>query len=231
MKQKQRASGLIFAVIMLFVVLAMVVTLSSVTVLETKMGSKTKSSVGAFYNSEAGVEWTLNRITTSSGTGTINSVFSGRWDNTNHYVSCPSSDCNVYLLDDTGQIIQDSSKDISEVKAVRSVGTNDVAGTADTQRAIEAAVASTDFPNGGIIMWSGTLASIPTGWVLCDGTNGTPDLRSRFVYGAPDGTNPGSSGTVTTSDTTPTGTGGRIYPPLYDPSSAGYYTVAFLMKK
>lgn len=40
------------------------------------------------------------------------------------------------------------------------------------------------FPVGGIILWSGSVASIPTGWVLCDGTNSTPDLRDRFVVGA-----------------------------------------------
>jgi microcystin-dependent protein len=39
-------------------------------------------------------------------------------------------------------------------------------------------------PMGGIIMWSGAVASIPTGWALCDGTNGTPDLRERFIVGA-----------------------------------------------
>ena len=43
------------------------------------------------------------------------------------------------------------------------------------------------FPSGGIIMWSGSLASIPAGWVLCDGTSGTPDLRGRFIVGAGDG--------------------------------------------
>ncbi len=37
---------------------------------------------------------------------------------------------------------------------------------------------------GSILIWSGTVASIPTGWQLCDGTNGTPDLRDRFVVGA-----------------------------------------------
>lgn len=36
-------------------------------------------------------------------------------------------------------------------------------------------------PQGGIIMWSGTIATIPTGWYLCDGSNSTPDLRNRFV--------------------------------------------------
>lgn len=39
-------------------------------------------------------------------------------------------------------------------------------------------------PAGCIIMWGGTIASIPSGWKLCDGTNGTPDLRDRFVVGA-----------------------------------------------
>lgn len=39
-------------------------------------------------------------------------------------------------------------------------------------------------PSGGIIIWSGSSATIPTGWVLCDGSNSTPDLRNRFVVGA-----------------------------------------------
>jgi hypothetical protein len=36
-------------------------------------------------------------------------------------------------------------------------------------------------PTGGIIMWSGSIASIPAGWFLCDGANGTPNLTNRFV--------------------------------------------------
>ena len=39
-------------------------------------------------------------------------------------------------------------------------------------------------PSGGIIMWSGAVSAIPTGWVLCNGSNSTPDLRNRFVVGA-----------------------------------------------
>ena len=39
-------------------------------------------------------------------------------------------------------------------------------------------------PSGGIVMWSGSIASIPGGWYLCDGTNGTPNLRDKFVVGA-----------------------------------------------
>ena len=39
-------------------------------------------------------------------------------------------------------------------------------------------------PVGGIIMWSGSISNIPSGWALCNGSNGTPDLRNRFVVGA-----------------------------------------------
>ncbi len=40
------------------------------------------------------------------------------------------------------------------------------------------------FPTGGIIMWSGTMADIPTGFLICDGTNGTPNLTDRFIVGS-----------------------------------------------
>ncbi|WP_413854570.1 hypothetical protein [Candidatus Ruminimicrobium bovinum] len=39
-------------------------------------------------------------------------------------------------------------------------------------------------PKGAIIIWSGSADKIPTGWALCDGTNGTPDLRGKFVLGS-----------------------------------------------
>ena len=39
---------------------------------------------------------------------------------------------------------------------------------------------------GIIVMWYGSIVSIPNGWVLCDGNNGTPDLRDRFIVGAGD---------------------------------------------
>ena len=40
------------------------------------------------------------------------------------------------------------------------------------------------FVTGMIMLWSGSSASIPSGWLLCDGSNSTPDLRNRFVVGA-----------------------------------------------
>ena len=41
-----------------------------------------------------------------------------------------------------------------------------------------------NLPRRSIIMWYGEKAAIPEGWALCDGNNGTPDLRGRFVVGA-----------------------------------------------
>lgn len=49
-------------------------------------------------------------------------------------------------------------------------------------------------PSGGIILWSGSVASIPSGWVLCNGLNSTPDLRDRFVVGAGSSYSVGAAG-------------------------------------
>jgi hypothetical protein len=47
-----------------------------------------------------------------------------------------------------------------------------------------ASQAISTFASGMILLWSGSVGSVPTGWVLCDGTNSTPDLRDRFIVGA-----------------------------------------------
>ena len=60
-------------------------------------------------------------------------------------------------------------------------------GTNTTQIAtcafVQTALASA-FTAGMIMLWSGTIATVPTGWYFCTGSNGTPDLRDRFVIGA-----------------------------------------------
>jgi hypothetical protein len=54
---------------------------------------------------------------------------------------------------------------------------------ADTQIATTAFVRNI-VPTGVITLWYGAIVNIPSGWFLCDGTNGTPDLRNRFIVGA-----------------------------------------------
>lgn len=60
------------------------------------------------------------------------------------------------------------------------------------------------FVTGMIMMWSGTIATIPSGWALCNGSNGTPDLRNRFVIGA-HSDNAGVANTTITGTNTQTG--------------------------
>jgi len=49
-------------------------------------------------------------------------------------------------------------------------------------------------PSGTIVMWSGPINSVPAGWVLCNGQNGTPDLQDQFIRGVKTGENPGAGG-------------------------------------
>ena len=66
-------------------------------------------------------------------------------------------------------------------------------------------------PSGVIVMWSGTIATIPDGWALCNGSNGTPNLASRFIVAASDDAGTG----VTFSASTGAATG------LYAPGNTG----------
>lgn len=79
-------------------------------------------------------------------------------------------------------------------------------GTNNTQIATTAFVVNAvvggsvdPFPTGGIILWSGAIAAIPSGWGLCNGTSGTPDLRNRMVIGAGSTYAVGATGGATTA--------------------------------
>lgn len=60
------------------------------------------------------------------------------------------------------------------------------------------------FVAGMIMMWSGTIATIPSGWLLCNGSSGTPDLRNRFIIGA-HSDDAGTAKTTVTGSATQTG--------------------------
>jgi|ETNmetMinimDraft_17_1059902.scaffolds.fasta_scaffold01444_2 hypothetical protein len=80
------------------------------------------------------------------------------------------------------------------------------------------------FVSGMILLWSGSTGNIPSGWVLCDGNAGTPNLQDRFVIGAGNSYSVGTTGgsttdtvNITVSGTTgsPSGSGNGGYPPQY----------------
>jgi hypothetical protein len=85
--------------------------------------------------------------------------------------------------------------------AASNTNTTQLATTAFVQTALAGA-----FSSGMIMMWSGTIATIPTGWVLCNGSNSTPDLRNRFVIGAHSDSAGVAYSTVTGSNTQTGGT-------------------------
>ncbi len=58
----------------------------------------------------------------------------------------------------------------------------------------------TSVPSGVIALWSGSIASIPSGWVLCNGSNGSPDLRDKFIVGAGSTYAVAATGGATTHD-------------------------------
>lgn len=65
-----------------------------------------------------------------------------------------------------------------------------------TQRLIENVLNVVDkaIPTGTVLSWSGSVDAVPKGWALCDGQNGTPDLRGKFVIGASENHPAGTTG-------------------------------------
>jgi hypothetical protein len=68
------------------------------------------------------------------------------------------------------------------IQSIASVGTAGQVLTSNGAGALPTMQAA--FVSGMIILWSGSSASIPTGFLLCNGSSSTPDLRDRFVVGA-----------------------------------------------
>ena len=65
---------------------------------------------------------------------------------------------------------------------------------------------SSNIPSGVIVMWSGSIASIPVSWYLCNGSNSTPDLRNKFIIGAYSDTASVAYTTITGANTQTGGT-------------------------
>lgn len=97
---------------------------------------------------------------------------------TSNWANTTLSDISTAL---TGSVASDGQTPIT---GNLQMGGNKITGMANGTALTDAATVGQAVPSGAILMWSGSIVSIPTGWLICDGTNGTPDLRSRFVVGA-----------------------------------------------
>ena len=99
-----------------------------------------------------------------------------------------TANANPIVLDASGRLANEVwltygyyYKFVLKTSAATTLGTYDnlygIIGVAGTST-------GTTIPTGMISLWYGSIGSVPTGWYLCDGTNGTPDLRNKFVVGA-----------------------------------------------
>jgi len=73
-------------------------------------------------------------------------------------------------------------------------GAQGVQGTIGVQGTGGGSAGDGNVPTGGIIMWSGLVSDIPSGWALCDGNDGTPDLVDKFIVGVGGDYQPGDQG-------------------------------------
>jgi microcystin-dependent protein len=97
------------------------------------------------------------------------------------------ANANPIVLDASGRLANEvwltygfNYKFVLKNSAGSTIGTYDnIYGIVGVQTAV-----GTTIPAGMISIWYGSIGSVPSGWYLCDGANGTPDLRDRFIIGA-----------------------------------------------
>jgi len=97
------------------------------------------------------------------------------------------ANANPIVLDASGRLANEvwltygvNYKFVLKNSAGSTIGTYDnIYGIVGVQTAV-----GTTIPLGVITLWYGSIGSVPTGWYLCDGSNGTPDLRNKFIVGA-----------------------------------------------
>ena len=84
--------------------------------------------------------------------------------------------------------------DLATEKTSKDKSVSDLQALIDTINATIAQKSAFWVPSGGIIAWAGSASNIPTGWYLCNGQNGTPNLQDRFIVGAGSGYGVGAKG-------------------------------------
>ena len=177
------ASSKGFTLIELCIVMAVLAILAGSTTpvfikrIQIKAGEKTALEISAIEHAAlayyvANNVWPSN-IQTLQSSGYINPswVTSNPWQNP-YTVSSTQNSFTVSTA-----VPSEWTSLVARDLPTSSTSANSVSSTVPTP-------GSLSLPKGSIIMWSGTIASIPVGWHLCDGTNGAPDLRDKFIVGA-----------------------------------------------
>lgn len=95
----------------------------------------------------------------------------------------PIKSGSIVNMDGTNEYTPDEVKEIDDKIGILS-GTSGTKEKANKEDLDSHLADNIHVPKGLISMWYGLLTNIPDGWTLCDGQNGTPDLRDRFIVGA-----------------------------------------------
>jgi hypothetical protein len=146
------------------------------TTLVGALGGSTATFSGAISSVNPTFTGTPTAPTAISGTNTTQIATTAFVQNVAGALGTMSTQ-NANAVAITGGTINSVAMGSAVTGATQAVTTN------NTSLATTAFVRSI-IPAGVILMWSGSIASIPSGWVLCDGANGTPNLRDRFIVGA-----------------------------------------------
>lgn len=194
-------------------------TFRSLVVADIPAGATTMAKGGtgsaAFSTTAGSVIFSNASKLASSGAGTSGQVFTSAGATTPAWSSLVG-----VTAGGTGQSTQQAAFNslvgptgVTVGDLMHSDGTNwGRLGRGTSGQVLKAGVASLSWSNGiyvpagAIVIWSGAIASIPSGWALCDGTNGTPDLRNRFVIGAGGTRSPAATGGAVTHTHTVTST-------------------------
>lgn len=147
--------------------------------------------IGLFARSSSttrGAWWWAGAMNLETGVGNLNMAGTAVWSVSNSNDSNPYHKTCMFITQASEMFIyshQEASYSGGWAKVWTSKNLN---------------LQSVQFVRGMIMMWSGSAASVPAGWAICNGANGTPNLTNRFVMGV--------SGGTATGDVQPGATGG-----------------------
>lgn len=162
---------------------------------------ETMAQIKNWQDGSSGDGWTSTGTITSSGSLAINgSVYLDGSLGTNGQVLTSVGSTNTPIWTSLGTMSAQNSNAVAITGgAIATTGALDVTGsltldgangssgqviTSSGSSATPTWTSIVSFTTGMIILWSGSVGTIPSGWALCNGSSGTPDLRNRFVIGA-----------------------------------------------
>lgn len=107
-----------------------------------------------------------------------------------------ATNCQTAIDEIDSRLDNLASSSVSYSNSISGLSATNVKTAIDELKALISAVSL--IPSGLISIWKGSLITIPSGWTLCNGSNGTPDLRDKFIVGAAGSYSVSATGGATT---------------------------------